>query len=159
MTDPPLTARPRRPARHQGAAQARARPPTAAPPAAVDSLDGTDEALHNVRKAAKRLRHAAEVAVPAVGKPADRTRRRARKVTKVLGEHQDSVVVRPVLRELGVQAHLAGENGFTFGLLHQREADRAAAAEARFGAAWDRVAAKKHRAWLELNRRSLGRVG
>ncbi len=88
-----------------------------------------------MRKAAKRLRYAAEVAVPAVGKPADRTRRRARKITKILGDHQDSVVVRPVLRELGMQAHLAGENGFTFGLLHERRRPRRGGEE-RFAGAW-----------------------
>lgn len=114
----------------------------------VASLDGTDEALHDVRKAAKRVRYAAEVAVPAVGKPADRTRKRARTVTKVLGEHQDSVVVRPVLRALGAQAHAAGENGFTFGLLHERQRVRADDAEEQFGDAWNRLAKKKTRKWL-----------
>jgi CHAD domain-containing protein len=114
----------------------------------VSTSDGTDAALHGVRKAAKRLRYAAEVAVPAVGKPADRTRKRARKVTKILGDHQDSVVVRPVLRELGAQAHVAGENGFTFGLLHAREHARAVEAEARFADAWPDLTAKKQRKWL-----------
>ncbi len=113
------------------------------------NLDGTDEALHDVRKAAKRIRYAAEVAMPAVGKPADRTRKRARKVTKVLGDHQDSVVVRPVVREVGAQAHAAGENGFTFGLLHERQRVRADEAAERFHGAWDRLEAKKHRQWLK----------
>ena len=26
-----------------------------------------------------------------------------------------------MLREIGIQAHLDGENGFTFGILHERE--------------------------------------
>jgi CHAD domain-containing protein len=115
----------------------------------VANLDGTDEALHDVRKAAKRVRYAAEVAMPAVGKPANRTRKRARTVTKILGDHQDSVVVRPVVRELGAQAHAAGENGFTFGLLHERQRIRADEAEERFGDAWARLGAKKHRRWLK----------
>jgi CHAD domain-containing protein len=110
--------------------------------------DGGDTSLHAVRKAAKRLRYAAEVAVPAVGKPAERTRKRARKITKILGDHQDSVVVRPVLRELGAQAHLAGENGFTFGLLYGREQARAVEADARFEAAWPGLVTKKVRRWL-----------
>jgi hypothetical protein len=83
-----------------------------------------------------------------VGKPADRTRKRAKEVTRVLGEHHDSVVVRPVLRGLGVQAHLAGENGFTFGLLHERAQRRADEAAARFGKTWAKLEARKHRAWL-----------
>jgi CHAD domain-containing protein len=72
-----------------------------------------DTATHRVRKAAKRLRYAAEVAGRKV-KPAKR-------FTKVLGEYQDSVVARPRLRELGVAAHLAGDNAFTFGVLTGQE--------------------------------------
>ena len=40
---------------------------------------------------------------------------------ELLGDHQDAVVARPVLREIGIQAHLDGENGFTFGILHEQE--------------------------------------
>jgi CHAD domain-containing protein len=119
----------------------------------VSNLDSgansADAGLHEVRKAAKRVRYAAEVAVPAVGAPADRTRKRARTITKILGDHQDSVVVRPVLRELGAQAHLAGENGFTFGLLHGREYGRAVVTRARYEAAWPRLEKKKVRRWLK----------
>jgi CHAD domain-containing protein len=75
------------------------------------------EPLHSARKAAKQLRYGAE----ALGKPGSRIRKRAKEMIKVLGEHQDSVVARPVIRDLGMAAHLAGENGFTFGLLHARE--------------------------------------
>jgi CHAD domain-containing protein len=115
----------------------------------VAGLDGSDEALHDVRKAAKRVRYAAEVAVPAVGTKANRTRKRARAVTKILGDHQDSVVIRPVVRDLAAQSHLDGENGFTFGLLHERERVRGDEAVADFAGAWQRVAAKKHRRWLK----------
>jgi hypothetical protein len=41
----------------------------------------------------------------------------------VLGDHQDAVVARPVLRELAVTAQLDNENGFTYGLLHQQQTD------------------------------------
>lgn len=44
-----------------------------------------------------------------------------KRVQELLGENQDAIVARPVLREIGIQAHLDGENGFTFGLLHERE--------------------------------------
>jgi hypothetical protein len=37
------------------------------------------------------------------------------------GEYQDTVVSRPVLRELAGQAHLDGGNGFTYGLMHAAE--------------------------------------
>jgi CHAD domain-containing protein len=114
----------------------------------IETAPDRDQALHNARKATKQLRYAAEVAVPAIGKPADRTRRRARAVTKVLGEHQDTVVTRPILRDLGVRAHLAGENGFTFGLLYGREQANAAEAQRRFDEIWPEVTAKKARRWF-----------
>jgi hypothetical protein len=42
-------------------------------------------------------------------------------VQQLLGDHQDAAVARPVLREIGAQAHLDEENGFTYGVLHERE--------------------------------------
>jgi CHAD domain-containing protein len=89
---------------------------------------GKDEALHETRKAAKRLRYVLEVADPKLGRRGDRLRRRAKKLHKVLGEYQDSVVARPVIRELAAQAALDGGNGFTHGLLYTAEVDRARAA-------------------------------
>ncbi|MGH3760038.1 CHAD domain-containing protein [Actinophytocola sp.] len=146
VTDPPLTERAGRPARRELPKHVRRAYRRTA--RTVAKLDGGDEALHEVRKAAKRLRYAAEVAVPALGAKADRTRERARLVTRILGEHQDTVVVRPLLRELGAQAHGAGENGFTFGLLHERQHARARDAGRRFTEAWARLAARGHRRWL-----------
>ena len=49
-----------------------------------------------------------------------------RAIQEILGDHQDSVVLRTVLRDLGMRAHLAGENGFTFGRLHALAQIRAA---------------------------------
>jgi CHAD domain-containing protein len=96
---------------------------------------GRDAALHEAGKAAKRARYAAEAAQPAVGKKARRFAKRMKKIQSVLGDHQDAVNVRAVARDLGVEAHLAGESAFTFGLLyaltdheareHQHEASRA----------------------------------
>jgi CHAD domain-containing protein len=84
----------------------------------VDSL-GTDSGLHEVRKAAKRTRYAAE----ATGHR--KLARRMNKLQKSLGVHQDAVVARGELRALGIQAHLAGDNGFTYGLLYGKELQRA----------------------------------
>src|SRR5215213_912440 len=103
--------------------------PAAAVPADADD-PGRDAALHEVRKAAKRARYAAEVARPVLGRRAKAFARRVKAVQKVLGEHQDTVVIRGELRRIGVQAHLDGENGFSFGRLHalqQASAERAAA--------------------------------
>ena len=55
-----------------------------------------DEHLHDMRKAAKRLRYAAEVAKPALGRPAKRLVKKVKAAQELLGEHQDSVVARAV---------------------------------------------------------------
>ncbi|MGH3924692.1 MAG: CHAD domain-containing protein, partial [Pseudonocardiaceae bacterium] len=105
-------------------------------------------ALHDVRKAAKRLRYATEVARPVLGKPANRFRKRVKTVQQLLGEHHDAVVSRPVLREIAMQAHLDGENGYTFGLLHGQQSDVIHRIEDALPAAWHRLAARKQRRWL-----------
>lgn len=102
---------------------------------------GHDEALHEVRKSAKRLRYASESAAPVLGKRAARLARAARGIQEILGQHQDSVVTREVLRSLAVQAHLAGENAFTYGRLHALEQSIGADSEARFTQAWKRFPA------------------
>ncbi|GAA3394823.1 CYTH and CHAD domain-containing protein [Cryptosporangium minutisporangium] len=99
--------------------------------AALPSGEQRDVELHEARKAAKRARYAGELARPALGKAAKRYATAMEDVQEELGAHQDSVVARQVLRELGMQAHLAGENGFTFGLLHRGEQAAADAVEAR----------------------------
>jgi CHAD domain-containing protein len=95
-----------------------------------------EDTPHRARKAAKRYRYALEVAP---GKKARRARKAAKDLTKVLGEHQDGVMAQPLLRELGMRAHLAGENGFTFGLLLEQERARCAEAERVYPKYWKRV--------------------
>jgi CHAD domain-containing protein len=104
--------------------------------------------LHEVRKAAKRARYAAETLTPRYGPEATRLAKAGKKVQTVLGEHHDSVVARPVLRQLGVQAHLDGDSGFTYDLLHAREQARTDAAERRYRATWAKADRKKLRRWL-----------
>lgn len=132
LADPPLASRASRPAaselpRHLRRAYRRTKRRL------------SSETLHRGRKAAKQYRYGLEVASPSVGSAARKARKQARALTKVLGEHQDGVVAQPVLRELGMQAHLAGENGFTFGLLHERERSRREEAERAYPAYWNRV--------------------
>ena len=78
-------------------------------------------ALHDARKAAKRARYAAEAVSPAAGRPAVRFATQMKKVQSLLGDHQDCVIARQVERELGMSAHLAGENAFSYGLLYERD--------------------------------------
>ncbi len=95
-----------------------------------------DHELHEVRKAAKRLRYAAESAVPVLGDEATDLAARAEEVQEVLGEFQDSVVSRDFLRQLAVQVHLEGGNAFTFGRLHAAEELRGLHAREAFFKLW-----------------------
>ncbi|MGW9205888.1 CYTH and CHAD domain-containing protein [Embleya sp. NPDC055664] len=95
-----------------------------------------DTALHEVRKAAKRVRYAGEATGPALGKPAKRLTKRAKAMQGLLGTHQDSVQTRKALRRLAIAAHAAGENAFTWGLLYGEEAALARRVEADFPTHW-----------------------
>lgn len=100
-------------------------------------------------EAAKRLRYATEAVQPTLDKPAARLRKRLKSVQELLGEHQDTAVSRPVLRELAAQAHLNGGNGFTYGLMYATEAARAEQAENNLPPAWKRMRKPKNTAWLK----------
>jgi CHAD domain-containing protein len=101
--------------------------------------DDRDRELHEARKAAKRLRYTLEVAEPTLGTQARRLGEELKKVHSTLGDHQDAVVARPVIRELAGQAHLDGGNGFTFGVLHGLQLRRAEAAERAMAGRWRRL--------------------
>jgi CHAD domain-containing protein len=107
-----------------------------------------DTALHSARKAAKRARYAAEVLVPIRRKQAKRFARRMHSLQSVLGDFQDAVIARRAARDLGAKAFLAGENGFTFGLLYEREDATARRLRAKSRRVWKRASAAKHRRWL-----------
>lgn len=88
------------------------------------AVRGTDdEALHRARKASKRARYAAELVAPVVDKKVSKANiKHYKTIQEVLGEHQDAVIAAEILRTLGARAGTtAGENGFTFGLLFERE--------------------------------------
>ncbi len=104
-----------------------------------------DVALHTARKKATRLRYAAELAVPALGRPAEELASAAKGVQQVLGEHQDTVMSRAFLRELGARMHTDGLNGFSLGRLHAIEQARAEAATRDLEQAWSAVKASGKR--------------
>ncbi|NEA06334.1 CHAD domain-containing protein, partial [Streptomyces sp. SID10116] len=107
-----------------------------------------DVALHDARKAAKRARYAGEAATPALGKPAKKFAKRMKSVQKVLGDHQDSVVAREALRALAIQAHLAGESAFTWGLLYGQEEAAGKDRERELPEAWAEASRAKVRSAL-----------
>ncbi|CAN5392459.1 CYTH and CHAD domain-containing protein [soil metagenome] len=87
------------------------------------------EALHDLRKSAKRLRYANEAAGPALGKDVRRLRKRAARVQSDLGHHGDAHALAGWLYELsradGVDAHV----GFALGALHAAQLEAAQEAE------------------------------
>lgn len=105
-------------------------------------------ALHEARKAAKRARYAAEAAVPAMGKQASRTAKALKEIQSTLGEHQDTVIARAALRQLAINAHAAGENGFTYGLMYARQAEHAATVRKKAAKAWKRADKRQKTAWM-----------
>jgi len=111
---------------------------------AIEAPPGPDRdfALHEARKKAKRTRYAAEAATPPLGTPARTLAKSMKSLTSLLGEHQDSVMVREILRELSAVAHAAGESSFTYGVLYGREEQRAAGVEAALPEAWEEIVAE-----------------
>lgn len=101
----------------------------------------TDEQLHGIRKAAKRLRYASEGATPVVGKAARRTARSAKAVQSILGDQHDAVMATRWLVDRARVSTPAG--AFAAGrLLEARQADRG-----RLGQDWVPV-------WEALNKAS-----
>lgn len=106
-----------------------------------------DPGLHEVRKAAKSARYAAELVSPVAHRPARRLARRMKALQDVLGEHQDAVTAVGLLRELAVAARSSGEDGFTYGLLISEELAAARAARQRYPTALRRATSKKATRW------------
>ena len=79
--------------------------------------EDSEEALHQIRKGAKRLRYTA--AAMGESKVADC----AKDIQTLLGDHQDSYVSRGHLVQQAEAAHAAGEDTFTYGILYQQEAE------------------------------------
>jgi CHAD domain-containing protein len=120
----------------------------------VDAANHTEDAterarlLHEVRKAAKRARYAAEPLVPLYGKDAKRFVRALRRVQSTLGDHHDALVTTYLLRELADRVSADGDNAFTLGVLHERERARMADLEQRFERAWSKASRTRLRRWL-----------
>jgi CHAD domain-containing protein len=115
---------------------------------AVEALDdpAPDEALHDVRKRAKRCRYAAEAVAGVVGKPAREFAKAVAEVQEVLGEHQDAVVAREWLGKTA--ADLPAAAAYAAGMLAGMEITAASQARDAFPATWKVAAKKRLRAWL-----------
>ena len=108
-----------------------------------------EERLHDARKAYKRARYAVEAVASAEGDAARRLVKRLTALQDVLGAHQDATTADDRLRELGVQAHLDGENAFTYGLLYALQRQAGARSLEDLPVARARAAEPDVRAWLD----------
>ena len=149
---PPLTEAARAPARQAlpellGADVDRVRKRHRGFPAAADPAE-RDRTLHEIRKAAKQLRYAAESSEPVFGKRARRLKARATALTLVLGEHQDTVVARATLRQIGVRTVLGPEEARAFGRLQELDEARAADLERAYPPLLARLPDGDLGAWL-----------
>lgn len=113
------------------------------PPGAAQDVE-----LHEARKSAKQARYVAEAVAPVYGRDARRWAAAVADLQEVLGTHQDGVVTREALRELALQAHRSGENGFTYGRLHALEQAAADAAAVTWPAALAALRNKQLRKWF-----------
>ena len=110
--------------------------------ASHDETPARDARLHEVRKAAKRLRYCAELAATIrggrgnAGKRARKTAKAASRIQTALGLHHDTVMSRTLLAELGRRPLTTGGSGFSYGRLHAREECVADGAEAEFARLW-----------------------
>jgi CHAD domain-containing protein len=103
--------------------------------------DSADAELHEARKAYKRARYAVEVFESSAGKPGKDLVKRLTHLQDVLGAHQDSVVARELLHELG-------PNDFWFGVLWGRQEQVGKDTYAQLPLVVEGSRAKKLRKWL-----------
>jgi CHAD domain-containing protein len=107
-----------------------------------------DAALHEVRKAAKRLRYAAESAVPVLGARAATLAARCEVIQDALGDHHDSVVTRQLLDTVRTSAGNATDSRSVFKDLHAREAHHAQTHEREYVTALAELPRQHRRRWL-----------
>ncbi|MBV1777626.1 CHAD domain-containing protein [Paeniglutamicibacter sp. ABSL32-1] len=94
-----------------------------------------DVALHRLRKDTKRLLHAAESAAGIHPKRAAALARRSRRLQKILGNHQDSVMTRAFLESLAADPALPEETRRACEKIIKREEDIARSAARQYARA------------------------
>ena len=108
--------------------------------------DPSSEDLHQVRIRTKRVRYAAEAAVPLVGKWAGRLAQALAGLQTVLGDHQDAVVAERWLRRSTAPADPGAQEAVEALIAMQR--GEAQDCQSRWRPAWERASAKRLRTWL-----------
>jgi CHAD domain-containing protein len=90
----------------------------------VPAGNGRDDALHRVRKAAKRTRYVAELSRPELGERARSAMQLHEEQQTRLGRRQDGVVAAAFLDRIAADAATAGENTAGYQLLAERARTR-----------------------------------
>ncbi|WP_243709056.1 CYTH and CHAD domain-containing protein [Actinomadura sp. GC306] len=106
--------------------------------ASIKSADDPDVARHETRKAAKRARYAAELAVPVLGAAAKRVAKDAKRIQEVLGGYQDGVIAMEHLAAAAKRTKVPVE-AFALGVLYGREQCEAEAARDRLSTTWSQT--------------------
>lgn len=93
------------------------------------------EHLHEIRKAAKRLRYSADAAVPVLDGPAEELSARAKKLQTVLGDHRDAIEAMTTIRARAAAASTRGVVTADYDRLYDTESDAARKALDQYPAA------------------------
>jgi CHAD domain-containing protein len=102
--------------------------------------DPPDDDLHALRIRGKRLRYAAELAVPAGGKPVKELIKATKGLQELLGDHQDAVIAEQLVRNLVSELDPVDTDVvLVAGRLIERERARRANCRANWRAALDEV--------------------
>lgn len=86
-------------------------------------LHQREEYVHDVRKAAKKLRYSANAAKDS-GLKAGKLSKACKELQEILGDYQDAVTSRDRIEKLANGARQRGEDTFAYGMLYQREMTR-----------------------------------
>jgi len=106
------------------------------------------KALERVRRAAKSVRYAAELAGTALGDDPIVFAAAVEEIQEVLGEHRNALLVGEFLVELSADVRTSGRAGFLYGRLHAAAGATVLSAVEDFADAWDRADDGELIGWL-----------
>jgi CHAD domain-containing protein len=107
----------------------------------------TDPQLHRIRILTKRVRYAADVVEPLLGKPVRRFAAAAADLQTVLGEHNDAVVAEAWLRSWAAEGR-SGDATFAAGMLAGIERAAAESARRSWRGVWRDLARVDRGTWM-----------
>ena len=119
------------------------------------SEDSPPEHFHDLRKKGKRLRYALEPLREIYGKPAKKMVKLLKKTQDDLGDHQDLVVARGLMEELGVAGDRPARAAFSMGSMAERYGREAAEIRAGFLGSRPLRTLKNGKEWKKLRKKKL----